>query len=98
MMIRKGFLSDLFAGVGVKKLAAVDSDPQSSNQHEVTGSKPLVQILGDQDRKFPPGGHDNRFRASYIWLGGEQEAITEEGYLSWYDSRRKQPSDRKSVV
>jgi hypothetical protein len=91
-MIRKGFLSDLFAGIGVKKLAAVDADPRSSNQHEVTGSKPLVRILGDQDRKFPAGGTDNRFSASYIWLGGEQEAITEEGHLSWYDSRRKQSS------
>jgi len=90
-MIRKGLLSDLFIGVGVKKLAAVDADPLSSNQHEVTGSKPLVQILGDQDRTFPSGGTDNRFSATYIWLGGEQEAIAEEGWLSWYDSRRNDP-------
>jgi hypothetical protein len=90
-MIRRGLLSDLFVGVGVKKLAAVDADPSSSNQHEVTGSKPLLQILGDQDRTFPSGGTDNRFAATYIWLGGEQEAIAEEGRLSWYDSRRNDP-------
>lgn len=90
-MIRRGLLSDLFVGVGVKKLAAVDADPSSSNQHEVTGSKPLLQILGDQDRTFPTGGTDNRFPATYIWLGGEQEAIAEEGRLSWYDSRRNDP-------
>lgn len=90
-MFRKGLLSDLFIGVGVKKLAAVDADPSSSNQHEVTGSKPLLQILGDQDRTFPSGGTDSRFAATYIWLGGEQEGIAEEGRLSWYDSRRNDP-------
>lgn len=90
-MIRKGLLSDLFVGVGLKKLAAVDASPESSNQHEVTGSKPLVSILGDQDRKLS-GPTDNRFRATYIWLEGEQEAITEEGHLSWYDSRRNHPT------
>ncbi len=87
-MIRRGLLSDLFDGVGVKRLAAVDADPAKSNQHEVTGSEPLLAILGKQDRKFPRGEDDNRFKATYIWLGGEQEAITEEGQLSWYDSRR----------
>src|SRR4051794_36286482 len=87
-MIRKGLLSDLFVGIGVKKLAAVDADPSSSNQHEVTGSKPLLRILGENDRKLSRDGSDNRFLATYMWLGGEQEAISEEGELSWYDSRR----------
>src|SRR4051794_15788984 len=87
-MIRKGLLSDLFVGIGVKKLAAVDADPSSSNQHEVTGSKPLLRILGENDRKLSRDGTDNRFLATYMWLGGEQEAISEEGELSWYDSRR----------
>ena len=86
--MRRGFLSDYFVGVGAKKLAAVDADPDSSNQHEVTGSKPLLKILGDRDRKFLRGGDDTRFAATYMWLGVEQEAMTEDGYLSWYDSRR----------
>ncbi|MER9215880.1 type II restriction endonuclease [Mesorhizobium sp. M0663] len=88
MTMRRGLLSDHFEGVAAKRLAAVDANPESSNQHEVTGSQPLVRILGDQDRKFPRGGTDDRFFATYIWLGGEQEAVTEEGRLSWYDSRR----------
>lgn len=81
-MIRHGHLSDFFDGVGVKRLAAVDADPGVSNQHEVTGSKPLLRILGDQQRK----GND-RFFATYVWLAGEQNGISEEGRLSWYDSR-----------
>lgn len=88
MTIRRGLLSNHFEGVAVKRLAAVDANPESSNQHEVTGSEPLVRILGRDDRKFPRGGQDNRFPATYIWLAGEQEAITEDGRLSWYDSRR----------
>lgn len=88
MTIRRGLLSNHFEGVAVKRLAAVDANPESSNQHEVTGSEPLVRILGQDDRKFPRGGEDNRFLATYIWLAGEQEAITEDGRLSWYDARR----------
>ena len=91
MTIRRGLLSNHFEGVAVKRLAAVDANPESSNQHEVTGSEPLVRILGRDDRKFPRGGEDNRFPATYIWLAGEQEALSEEGWLSWYDSRRNDP-------
>lgn len=91
MGIRRGLLSEHFEGVAVKRLAAVDANPESSNQHEVTGSEPLLRILGGEDRKFPKGGSDDRFAATYIWLGGEQEALSEEGFLSWYDSRRNQP-------
>lgn len=87
--MRRGLLSDYFVGVGAKRLAAVDADAASSNQHEVTGSKPLLRILGDRDRKLPRGeGPDTRFLATYIWLGAEQEAVAEEARLSWYDSRR----------
>ncbi|TPI51444.1 restriction endonuclease [Mesorhizobium sp. B2-6-3] len=87
----RGLLSEHFEGVAVKRLAAVDANPESSNQHEVTGSEPLLRILGSEDRKFPKGETDDRFSATYIWLGGEQEALSEEGFLSWYDSRRNQP-------
>ena len=92
LKVRHGWLSSYFQGVGVKRLAAVDASADSSNQHEVTGSEPMLRVLGDADRKFPRGGQDRRFRATYIWLGGEGEAVTEEGRLSWYDSRRNVPS------
>lgn len=89
--MREGWLSSYFDGVGVKRLAAVDAST-ASNQHEVTGSRPLARILGEVDRNRPRGGADTRFHATYIWLAAEQEAITEEGRLSWYDSRRKDPT------
>jgi hypothetical protein len=41
-------------------------------------------MFGDDDRlKFP---------ARFIWMSDEQEAVSEDGILSWYDSRRKNPN------
>lgn len=89
--MRHGGLSSLFDGVAVKRLAAVDACSAASNQHEITGSEPLLRILGDADRKRPRNGPDNRFSATYIWLGEEGESLSEDGHLSWYDSRRNKP-------
>lgn len=90
--MRRGLLSDQFVSVAVKRLAAVDTSVSQSNQHEVTGSKVLLHILGEETRSAPRTGEDGRFEATYIWLGAEQEALAEEGKLSWYDSRAKDPN------
>lgn len=89
--MRRGYLSDHFVSVAAKRLAVVDTITAQSNQHEVTGSKVLRRILGDVTRSAPRVGPDTRFHATYIWLGGEQEALSEEGRLSWYDSRANDP-------
>jgi hypothetical protein len=80
--MKRGYLSDFFHGVGAKRLAVVDTISSASNQHEVTGSDPLRRILGEVPRK-----RNNRFDATYIWIGDEQDSLTEYGKLSWYDSR-----------
>jgi hypothetical protein len=89
--MRHGGLSSLFDGVAVKRLAAVDASPTTSNQHEITGSGALIRILGDRDHRQIRGGRDSRFDAVYVWLGEEGESLTEDGRLSWYDSRRNKP-------
>lgn len=89
--MRKGLLSDHFVSVAAKRLAAVDTKVSQSNQHEVTGSKILLHILGEETRSAPRGGDDTRFDATYVWLGEEQEALTEVGKISWYDSRVNDP-------
>ncbi|MBX3505021.1 MAG: type II restriction endonuclease [Parvibaculum sp.] len=81
--MRRGLLSDYFEGVAVKKLSAVETSPDVSNQHEVNGSAVLRALLGDADRKKIP--------ANFIWLEQEQQAITVEAYISWYDARRRHP-------
>lgn len=82
--MKRGLLSDHFEGIVVKRLSVVETSPTSSHQHEFNGSTPLRRLLGDDDRK--------NISARFIWLGQEQEAITTEGMISWYDARRKHPT------
>lgn len=89
--MRRGYLSAHFTGVAVKELAQVDIISGVSNQHEITGSRPLRRILGEEDRTFPRGGTDRRFPATYIRMTDEEEPLTAPGFLSWYDSRRGKP-------
>jgi hypothetical protein len=81
--MRRGLLSDYFMGAAVKRLSAVEADPQRSHQHEFAGGH-LRKMFGDEDRL--------RLPARFIWMSDEQEAISEDGVLSWYDSRRQNPN------
>jgi len=79
--MQRGLLSDYFEGIAVKRLSAVEADPKRSHQHEFQGGH-IRELLGDDDRLKIP--------ARFIWLSDEQEAISEDSVVSWYDSRRKQ--------
>jgi hypothetical protein len=81
--MRRGLLSDYFVGAAVKRLSAVEADPDRSHQHEFAGGH-LRKMFGDEDRLKLP--------ACFIWMSDEQEAIAEDGLLSWYDSRRNNPA------
>lgn len=80
--MRYGYLSDYFSGVAVKRLREVEVNPKSSNQHELNGAGPLKQLLTTEEFYNRP--------ATFIWLGGENEGVSEEGWLSWYDARKRQ--------
>ncbi|GAK46718.1 type II restriction endonuclease, putative [Tepidicaulis marinus] len=81
--MKRGQLSDYFAGVAVKKLSAVETSPNRSNQHEFNASNQLRRIFGDDDRKDIP--------TKFVWFGKEDEFETAEGSISWYDARRRHP-------
>lgn len=81
--MRRGLLSDLFTGVVAKRLTLVETITQKSNQHEFQGTRPLRRLLGDDDRR----GITTRF----IWISGEQEALAEEGFMSWSNVRKGKP-------
>lgn len=82
--MKRGQLSDYFAGIGVKRLSAVDAEPKTSNQHEVgTTKKMRDDFLGET--------HQQKFPAIYIWLGGDQDGITEESWATHYDARLNKP-------
>lgn len=83
-LIRHGLLSDYFDGVAVKRLSAVETSPEVSNQHEFNGSGALRRLFGDPDRR--------NISTRFVWLGEEQEGVTEDGVISWYDARRAHPT------
>ena len=81
--MRYGFLSSCFEGVALKRLREVEVNPRKSNQHELNGSEPLKQLLALQAFNEQP--------ATFVWLGGENEGISEDAWVTWYDSRENQP-------
>jgi len=82
-MIERGLLHEYFDGVAVKRLSAVEADTKRSHQHEFNGVEQLKKILGSERAKFP---------TRFVWLGDEQEALSEDGFLTWYDSRENHPT------
>jgi len=84
MGVRRERLSHLFTGVVAKRLAAVEAEPVTSNQHEFNGTTALKRLLGDERL--------DRMPARFIWLGGENEGMSAEGFLTWYDARERHPT------
>lgn len=82
--MKRGQLSDYFAGVVVKRLSGVEADRGASNQHEFNGTEPLRRLLGEDDRRGIP--------SRFIRLGDDREPVTVNGFISWYDARRAHPS------
>lgn len=82
--MRAGFLSQYFESVAMKRLRAVEANLLSSNQHEFNGISQLRQILGDERLTNYP--------ARFVWLGGENEGISEDSTITWYDSRENNPN------
>lgn len=84
--MQRGMLSDYFSGVAVKRLSMVEVSQrgQGSNQHEFNSSRALKALMGEDDRRGIP--------ARFVWLGEEQEGLSEDSTISWYDSRRRHPT------
>jgi hypothetical protein len=80
--MKEGYLSQYFDAVAAKRLSAVEVDKKRSNQHEFNGSKALQKVLGTYD-----GGDKTYFKTIYLWMGEENETISADGTLTWYQSR-----------
>lgn len=81
--MRRGLLAEYFEGVAVKRLSAVEADTSRSHQHEFNGVNQLKGILGPDRARFP---------ARFVWLGDEQEGVSEDGFVTWYDAREQHPT------
>jgi hypothetical protein len=84
--MKKGYLSQYFWKVAAKRLSAVEVDANASNQHEINGSKTLKELIGTFD-----DGDTRYYPTKFFWLAEENESVTAEGKMSWYDSRYNQP-------
>lgn len=81
-MISRGRLSQYFTGVAAKRLSAVEADVRRSNQHEFNGVRPLRELLGGP----------SQFHSQLIWLtDADDDLVTAEAEVTWYDSRQNQP-------
>lgn len=86
--MKRGYLSQYFQGAAAKKLSAVEADVLTSNQHEFNGVEGLRDILGEPDGKV-------RYKAKFLYLTDtDDDPITEDGFLTWYDSRQKARLER----
>lgn len=81
--MKRGQLADYFAGVGVKRLSAVDANPVKSNQHEIGTTREMRKdFLGENQQE--------KLGAIYVWLGEDQDGFTAEGWATHYDTRLNQ--------
>lgn len=80
--MKQGYLSQYFSGVASKELSAVEADSGASNQHEFNGVNSLRRLFGESRRKF---------NAKFLYLNDDDEPITDQGFLTWYNSREGKP-------
>ncbi|MGM0479942.1 MAG: type II restriction endonuclease [Bacteroidota bacterium] len=77
-------LSNYFSGIGAKRLSAVETNPEKSNQHEFNGISEFKAFFGETRRSFS---------GKFIYLtDNEDETLIEEGTLTWYDARENHPT------
>lgn len=76
-------LSKYFIGIVAKRLSDVEVDPKVSNQHEFNGVSDFKRILGTQRASY---------EGTFIYIcDDEEDNITENGCLTWYDARENHP-------
>lgn len=86
--MKRGYLSQYFEGVGLKRLSAVEADLFRSHQHEFNGVTELLDVLGEPVGKV-------HFDATFLYLTDQDdEPVVEDGYLTWYDARQKARLER----
>ncbi|SAK89838.1 Type-2 restriction enzyme EcoRII [Caballeronia pedi] len=86
--MKRGYLSEYFEGVAVKRLSCVEADVLHSNQHEFNGVEGLRTILGEPDGKV-------RYDARLLYLTDQDaDPIMEDAVFTWYDARQRARIER----
>ncbi len=77
-------LSSYFTGVAWKRLSSVETNPDSSHQHEFNGVRGLQELFGSEKV---------RLYARVLYLGDNEDSLysIEKVKLTWYDARKDHP-------
>lgn len=82
--MKRGYLSEYFDGVAVKRLSAVEADTTRSNQHEYNATREMLAFMGRPSER-------ERLPTRFIYLDDQlDEPIIEDAFLTLYDSRENQ--------
>jgi hypothetical protein len=83
--MKRGYLSEYFEGVAIKRLAAVEIDPVRSHQHEFNATADMLNFLGRPTEKV-------RYPARFLYLNDDNdEPVMEDATLTLYDARAAHP-------
>jgi len=83
--MKRGYLSQYFDGVALKRLSAVEADETRSNQHEYNATKKMLAFIGRPSEQ-------TRIPARFLYLtDDDSEPIVEDAFLTLYDTRKGQP-------
>ena len=81
-----GQIDRYIKGAAVKRLSAVEANPNKSNQHELNGVSILQKLLGQVSGS-------QRIKATFLRLEDDlDDAIVNDGEVSWYDARKGHPN------
>lgn len=84
--MRRGYLSEYFEGVAIKRLAAVEVDPARSHQHEFNATAEMLDFIGRPTEKV-------RYPARFLYLDDDgDEPVVEDATLTLYDARAAHPT------
>jgi len=86
--MKNGYLSQYFDGIAAKTLSKVEANILVSHQHEFNGVDGLKKLLGTPSQKV-------KYNAKFMYFTDfDDEALTEDGSLTWYDGRKKGREER----
>lgn len=87
--MKRGYLSEYFEGVALKKLSAVEADLMRSHQHEFNGVAHLKALLGEAEGKVSYPTH-------FLYLSDQNtNDLSASGFLTWYDARERARQERQ---
>lgn len=81
--MKSGYLSQYFSGIIAKTLSEVEASRERSNQHEFNGTVAMKSLFGTVRK---------RYTTRFIYLDDENDPITADGFLTWYDAREHHPT------